>query len=112
MYISNGNLTKKFNLYPLTKAITEVGDNEWVDDEDIIQLVFTISEISEDSQILNTLEIFETSSEYDPTQFQLDFDIEHLSSREMSLYSMEEFGCSTIDIFLGKTLNINKNLEK
>ena len=30
----------------------------------------------------------------------------------MSLYSMEEFGSSTIDIFLGKTLNINKNLEK
>eukprot|EP00253_Pinus_taeda_P035396 PITA_35396 len=30
----------------------------------------------------------------------------------MSLYSMEEFGSSTIEIFLGKTLNINKNLEK
>ena len=30
----------------------------------------------------------------------------------MSLYSMEEFGSSAIEIFLGKTLNINKNLEK
>ena len=30
----------------------------------------------------------------------------------MSLYSMEEFGSSTIEIFPGKTLNINKNLEK
>ena len=30
----------------------------------------------------------------------------------MSLYSMEEFGSFTIEIFLGKTLNINKNLEK
>eukprot|EP00253_Pinus_taeda_P002632 PITA_02632 len=29
----------------------------------------------------------------------------------MSLYSMEEFGSSTIEIFPGKTLNINKNLE-
>ena len=112
MYISNGNSTKKFNLYPLEKAITEVGDNEWVDDEDTIQPVFTISEISEDSQILNTLENFETSSEYDHTQFQLDSDIKHLSSRQMSLYSMEEFGSSTVEIFLGKTLNINKNLEK
>eukprot|EP00253_Pinus_taeda_P012551 PITA_12551 len=112
MYISNGNLKKKFNLYPLAKAITEVGDNEWVDDENTIQPVFTISEISEDSQILNTLENFETSLEYDPTQFQLDSDIEYLSSRKMSLYSMEEFGSSTIEIFPGKTLNINKNLEK
>eukprot|EP00253_Pinus_taeda_P003708 PITA_03708 len=112
MYISNGNSTKKFNLYPPAKAITEVGENEWVDDEDTIQPVFTISEISEDSQILNTLENFETSSEYDPTQFQLDSDIEYLSSRQMSLYSMEEFGSSTIEIFPGKTLNINKNLEK
>eukprot|EP00253_Pinus_taeda_P028720 PITA_28720 len=112
MYISNGNSTKKFNLHPPVKAITEVGDNEWVNDEGTIQPVFTISEISEDSQILNTLENFETSSEYDPTQLQLDSDIEYLSSRQMSLYSMEEFGSSTIDIFPGKTLNINKNLEK
>eukprot|EP00253_Pinus_taeda_P026709 PITA_26709 len=112
MYISDGNSTKKFNLYPPAKAIAEVGDNEWVDDEDTIQPIFTISEISEDSQILNTLENFETSSEYDLTQFQLDYDIEYLSSRQISLYSMEEFGSSTIEIFPSKTLNINKNLEK
>jgi len=69
MYIFVGNSTKKFNLYPPTKVITKVGDNEWVDDEDTIQPIFTISEISEDSQIMNTLENFETSSEYDHTQF-------------------------------------------
>eukprot|EP00253_Pinus_taeda_P002786 PITA_02786 len=69
MYISDGNSTKKFNLHPPAKAITEIGDNEWVDDEDTIQPVFTIYEVSEDSQILNTLENFETSSEYDHTQF-------------------------------------------
>ena len=112
MYISDGNSTKKFNLYPPAKATTEIGDNEWVDDEDTIQPVFIISEVSEDSQILNTLENFETSSEYDHTQFQLDSDIEYLSSRQMSLFSMEEFGSSTIEIFPGKTLNINKNLER
>jgi len=112
MYISDGNSTNKFNLYPPAKAITEIGDNEWVDDEKTIQPIFTISEISEDSQIMNTLENFETSSKYDHTQFQLDFDIEYLSSRQMSLFSMEEFGSSTIEIFLGKTLNINKNLER
>eukprot|EP00253_Pinus_taeda_P032641 PITA_32641 len=112
MYISDGNSTKKFNLYHPTKAITEVEDNEWVDDENIIEPVFTISEISKDSQILNTLENFEISSEYDHTQFQLDSDTEYLSSRQMPLYSMEEFGSSAIEIFPGKTLNINKNLEK
>ena len=112
IYISDGNLTKKFNLYPPAKTITEVGDNEWVDDEDTIQPIFTISEISEDNQILKTLENFETSSEYDHTQFQLNSDIEYLSPRQMSLYSMEEFGSSTTEIFPGKTLNINKNLER
>ena len=30
----------------------------------------------------------------------------------MSLHSMEEFGSSTVEIFPGKTLNINKNLER
>ena len=30
----------------------------------------------------------------------------------MSLYSMEEFGSSTIEISIGRTLNINNNLEK
>ena len=30
----------------------------------------------------------------------------------MSLYSMEEFGSSTIEIFPGRKLNINKNLGK
>eukprot|EP00253_Pinus_taeda_P007304 PITA_07304 len=71
-----------------------------------------ISDVGEDSQILNTLENFETSSEYDHTQFQLDSDVEYLSSRQMSLFSMEKFGSSAIEIFLGKTLNINKNLER
>eukprot|EP00253_Pinus_taeda_P021297 PITA_21297 len=112
MYISDGNSIKKFNMYPPAKAITEIGDNEWVDDEDTIQPVFTISKVSEDSQIMNTLENFETSSEYDHTQFQLDSDIEYLSSRQMSLYSMEEFGSSATEIFPSKTLNIKKNLEK
>jgi len=112
MYISNGSSTKKFTLYRPAKAITKVGGNEWINDEDVIQPIFTLFEVSEDSQILNTLENFETSSEYDHTQFQLDSDIEYLSSRQMSLYSMEEFGSSEVEIFPGKTLNINKNLEK
>ena len=77
-----------------------------------IQPLFTISNIGEDSQILNTMENFESSPEYKHDQFQEKSNIEYLSSRHMSLYSMEEFGSSTVEIFLGKTLNINNNLEK
>jgi len=68
MYISDGSSTKKFILYPLAKVITEIDDKEWIDDEDVIHPIFTISEISKDSQILKTLENFETSSEYDHAQ--------------------------------------------
>eukprot|EP00253_Pinus_taeda_P005451 PITA_05451 len=112
MYIFDGNSTKNFNLYPPAKAITEIRDNEWIDDEDTIQPVFTISEISEDSQILNTLENFETSSEYDHTQFQLDSNIEYLSSRQMSLFSMEEFGSSAIEIFPRKNIEYQQKFGK
>eukprot|EP00253_Pinus_taeda_P003083 PITA_03083 len=112
MYIFYGNSTNKFTLYPPTKAITKIDDKEWINDEDVIQPIFTISEISEDSQILNTLENFETSSEYDHAQFQEKTNVEYLSSRQMSLYSVEEFGSSTIENFPGRTLNIDKNLEK
>jgi hypothetical protein len=65
MYISDGNSTKKFNLYPPAKAITEIGEMSGLMMKILYNLFFTISEISEDSQILNTLENFETSSEYD-----------------------------------------------
>ena len=69
MYISNGNSTKKFTLYPLARTITEIDDKEWIDDENDIQPLFTISDISEDSQILNTMENFESSQEYEHDQF-------------------------------------------
>jgi len=35
--------------------------------------------------------------------------IEYLSSREMDLHCMGKFGNSLIEIFPGKTLNINDN---
>ena len=70
MYISDKNSTKKFNLYPPSRTITEIDDKEWIDDENDIQPLFTISNISEDSQILNTMENFESSPEYEHDQFQ------------------------------------------
>ena len=51
MYISDGNSKKKITLYPPAKEITEIDDKEWIDDEDDIQPLFTILDISEDSQI-------------------------------------------------------------
>ena len=67
-----------------------------MDDYNDIQTLFTISHISEESQILNSIENFETSSQCeDEHNFQEKCNIEYLSSRQMSLYSMEEFGnCS------------------
>ena len=112
MYISDGNSTKKFTLYPPQRTITEVDDKEWIDDENDIQPLVTISTVSEDSQILNIMENFESSPEYEHDQFQEKFNIEYFSSRQMSLYSMEEFGSSIIEILPGRTLNTDNNLDK
>lgn len=40
MYIYDGSSKNKFNFYPPAKEITEVGDDEWVDDVDTIQSIF------------------------------------------------------------------------
>ena len=58
------------------------------------------------------MENFESSPEYEHDQFQEKSNIEYLSSRQMSLYSMEDFGSSIVEIIPVKTLNINNNLEK
>lgn len=81
MYIYDGNSTKKFTLYPSARTITEIDDKEWIDVENDIQPLFTISDISEDSQILNTMENFESSPEYENVQFQEKSNIEYFSSR-------------------------------
>jgi len=47
------------------RKIIEIDNKEWIDDENDIQPLFTISTISEDSQILNTMENFESSPEYE-----------------------------------------------
>ena len=59
MYISDGNSTNKFTLYPPAITITNIDDREYIYDENDIQPLFTISTISEDSQILNKMENFE-----------------------------------------------------
>ena len=104
--ILDGNSTNKFTLYPLVKTTIEIENEEWMDDEDYIQPVFTIEKVREEDQILNLLENNESSSHYDRSRN------EYLSFRQVSLLSMEKFGNSSIEIFPGKTLNINENLEE
>ena len=82
------------------------------DDHDI-QPIFTISQISEENHILNSIENNELSSQCESSQnFQEQWNIEYVSSRHMSLYSMEYFGNSSTKIFPGNTLNVNKNMEE
>ena len=70
---------------------------EWTNDDNDIQPIFTISQISEDNHILNSIENNELSSQCESSQnFQEQCNIEYLSSRQMSLYCMEEFGNSLI----------------
>lgn len=51
MYISNGNSTNKFTLYPPAKTITEIESEILIDDDnedfDDIQPMFTISQMDE-----------------------------------------------------------------
>lgn len=105
MFISNGCYTKKFTLFPPARTTIETENEEWIDDENDIQPVFTTEQIREEDQILNILENNESSSHYDHSKN------EYLSSRQVSLLSMEKFGNSIIEIFPSKTLNINENLE-
>lgn len=59
MYIFYGGPTKKFTLYPPKKTITEVESEFWIDDDnenfDDIQLVFTLSQIDEEDQLINLM---------------------------------------------------------
>lgn len=112
MFISNGSATNKFTLYPLEKSTVEVENEEWIDDDFNIRPIFSTSQLDEEDQILNLMENNESSSYCESSQsFQEQCNIEYLSSRQLSLESMEKIGNSTIGIFLGKTLNMKNNLE-
>ena len=68
MFISDGSSTKKFTLYPPTKTMIEVENEEWMDDDNGIQPIFTISHINEEIQILNSIENHESSSQCENSQ--------------------------------------------
>ena len=106
MFISNGNSTKKFTLYPPTRTTIDTETEECIEDEEDIQPIFTTEQVNEEHQILSLLENSESSSHYDHSHD------EYLSSKQVSLLPMEKFGNSSIEIFLVKTLNFNENLEE
>ena len=82
MLIFYGNSTNKFTLYPPEKIMIEVEDEEWMDDDNGIQPIFTISHISEENQILNSIENYRSSSQCENSQnFQEQCNIEYLSSK-------------------------------
>lgn len=105
MFISDGSSTKKFTLYPPVKTTIKIESEEWIDDDNDIQPVFTTEQVREEDQILNLMENNESSSHYDRSR------IEYLLSRQVSLL-YGKFGNSSIEIFPGKTLNINETLEE
>ena len=112
MFIDDKSSTNKFTLYPPAITMIEVESEEWMDDDNDIQPIFTISQVSEEDQILNSIENNESSLNYEVRQkFQEQCNIAYFSSSQMYLYSMKEFGSSTVEISPGKSLNINKNLE-
>ena len=43
----------------------EVENEEWMDDDNDIQPIFTISQVSEEDQVLNSIENNESSSYYE-----------------------------------------------
>jgi len=106
MFISNGNSTKKFTLYPLARTTIGIETKEWIEHGEDIQPIFVTEQVKEEDQILNLLENNESSSHYEHSQN------EYHSSKQVSLLYMEKFGNSSIEIFLGKTLNVNENLEE
>ena len=106
MFISYGNYTNKFTLYPPARTKIDTKTEEWIEDEEDIQPIFTTEQVREEDQILNLLENSESSSHYDRSRNA------YLSSKQVSFFPMEKFGNPLIEIFPGKTLNVNKNLEE
>jgi len=106
MFISDGNYIKKFTLYPPTRTTIDTKIEEWIEDEEDTQPIFTTEKVKEEDQILNLLENNESSSHYDRSCN------EYLSSKQVSFLSMKSFGNSSIEIFPRKTLNFNENLEE
>ena len=84
------------------------------DNEDFdIKPIFATSQIDEEYQILNLKNNKDSSSYCERDQgFQEQCNFEYLSSHQMDLHSMEKFGNSLIEFFLGKKLNVNNNLEE
>lgn len=66
MYISDGSSTNKFTLYPPAKTITKVESEIWIDDdnEDFneLQLVYTLSQLDEEYQLINLTNNNDSSS--------------------------------------------------
>jgi len=97
MFISDGNSTKKFILYPPASTTIDIETEEWIEDGEDIHPIFVIEQVKEEDKLLNLLENNESFSHYERNRN------EYLSSKQVSSLSMEKFGNSSIEIFPRKT---------
>ena len=82
-----------------------------MDDDNDIQPLFTISHISEESQILNSIENFETLHNVNMIIIFKNNVILNICHPDRCLYILWKNLVTVVEIFPRKSLNINKNLE-
>lgn len=65
MFISDGNSTNKFTLYPPARITIDIETEEWIEDGEDIQPIFVTEQVKDEDQLLNLLENNESSSHYE-----------------------------------------------
>ena len=72
MYISYGNSTNKFTLYPPAKIINEVESEICIDDDDEdfdnMEPVYSFSQLNEEDQLINLMNNNDSSSYFEKYQ--------------------------------------------
>ena len=71
MFISDGNSTKKFTLYPPARTTIDTKTEEWIEDGEDIQPIFVTEQVKEEEKLLNLLENNESSSHYEHSRLNI-----------------------------------------
>jgi hypothetical protein len=136
MTIAHWDLVKKLNLYPLAKALTESEFTQCFqytnDDEEVVQPILTIDQVMyrkndiEENQIINfinnpnftqyhggqhTFDHKHILDKYFQENYTMDT-LPKISGSISSMKSISESSNVAIEIYQGKTLNINSKLEE
>ena len=130
MIISKENESKQISLYPPTKSITELEHMTWLTktdcEDEIVQPLFGISQAinegNEEDLLDNFIYNLEEETQIDhisinpifESSFQENCIVNSLQSLFQTIFSINSISNShvkNIEIFLGKSLNINSDLE-